>query len=127
MPAYRLDKRCLLYEIQQNVVIGLSHVFPILILKRRCLLSHVVRTVATTSLLHHHRNPQVFYLADSRKTSFLAIWIAKKPISRIHDVIIVQEMHGVLVPLLHLYKGSVSINTFFLPLSTKAERCRTKS
>ena len=44
------------------------------LLKRRCLLPSVVRTVARASLPHHLWNPEAFYLVDSQKTSFSSYW-----------------------------------------------------
>ena len=54
------------------------------------ILPYVARTVVRTSLPHHRQNPQRSYLTNSHKSCFTAICTCKKPVSRMHDVIIAQ-------------------------------------
>ena len=87
----------------------------------RRLLPHVVSTVARTSLPHHCWNPQGFSLVDCPKTCFPAIGICKKPVSLIHDVIVIRGTSGLQVIRPSLCKDSTGINTRFSALSRSAE------
>ena len=58
------------------------------LLKRHCLLPHVVRNAARTSLTRNHGNPRGSCLTNSQKTCFLAVGIFKKHVSQMEYVII---------------------------------------
>ena len=85
------------------------------------LLSYVVRTMARTSPPHHRGNPRGFYLADSYKNCFSALWTIKKRLSWIHNVIIVPWTRSLWVTCPHSYKGRLGINTLLSTLYKRAE------
>ena len=104
-----------------NAVIGLSHVFPILIVKPCHVLPHVVRRVARASLPHYRWNPRGSYLHDSQKTCFPGVRIFKKPVSWIHNIIIVRGTHSLSVTRACSCKALMGINTHLSPASRRAE------